>query len=264
MTHLVRLGVAALVLLAGSTAAARLRPVPGASPTNGQEVAPDLSDPDMGGVIRIRYRFPASGIRRLAEGTEEDPLLTLRDQDLADVPFAWTYDPIGRILEMQPGLPLPGGQYAVSLGARALGRRPVVRGRIRDFATSFTVGPDTYAPLLLRTRPSHQSLDARRTAPVVATFNESLDPGSVVLGETVIVENLSVQPPIPIPGTITLDRDGFDMVFRAAGALPAASIVGVRLLGVGNPNRVTDAVGNGLEGDPEDGNQVRFHFSTAR
>jgi hypothetical protein len=203
-------------------------------------------------------------IRRLEEGTEEEPLLTLRDGDLEDFPFPWTWDPAEQVLELQPGLPMPSAQYTANLTARFLGRRARIHGLGRDFSTSFTVGPDVYAPVLLGIRPGEGALDVRRNSPIVVTFNESLDFNSVVLGESVHVENLSVDPPAPLPGTVFLDRDGFDLVFRPdpGVGLPAASIVGLRLLGVGNPNYVRDAVGNGLAGDPDDGDQLRFHFST--
>jgi hypothetical protein len=258
------LGAAFLALLSDAGDAARRRVVAGAVPTNGQEVTPDLSDPEVYGMIRIHARIPAPRIAELEEGTPEVPLLSLRDQDGEDVPFDWTHDPDEDRLVLQTSLPLAPAQYGIELSARFLGRRERALGRGRGFSSSFTVGPDLYPPVLLAVRPGEGALDVCRRTPIVLRFNESLDPASVVLAGTVHVEEISVQPPRPIPGTVFLDREGFDLVFRPdpRHGLPAAAMVGVRLLGVGNPDHVRDAAGNGLVGDPEDGNQLRAFFST--
>jgi hypothetical protein len=123
---------------------------------------------------------------------------------------------------------------------------------VEDFRTSFTVGPDVFPPRMGETVPAANQSDAPLFEPIRVVFDESLDPATCVLGTTVLVEDVSRDPPVPVEGTLVLRGDGFVLEFHPdpCFGLPPGSTVRVRLA-----PQVADRKGNAFEG-------AEFSFAT--
>jgi hypothetical protein len=257
------IGLSLLALLGAGSATARLHEVEGAAPFNGQVVRPDLSDEGLDGAVRVNVRIPARFRRGLRDPSGQwdgnGPAVSLLDQGFRSVLESARYRSRTRELVIHPTLPLPEGQYTLTLWKGLLGKPGILDGLIGDFRTSFTVGPDVYPPVIQLTEPAANQTEVPRFTPVVVSFNESLDPASVVLGKTVFVEDAGAEPPRPVEGTLLLREGGFDLVFAPdpCFGLPPGTAVRVRLLGAGNGQAVADRKGNALPWD------YSFGFRTA-
>ncbi len=225
------------------------------TPTNGQETLPDLADPALGGHLTIRFGQPLRE-RRLLEallvGDRDGPYLRFFDASLVAVRGSATWDPLSFSLLFTPSPgAMPPGQYTLVLSRRLLfGRHLRLNWGVEDFTSSWTVGPDAYPPRLLGTSPARNQVGGPRFADIVLSFNESLDPVTVLQGQTVEVEDASYDPPRPIPGALLLKRDGFDVVFRPDPCVgfPPATTVRVRLGAAGGLGPIRDRKGNAFEG----------------
>jgi len=242
--------IAALALLGDGGAEARLRPVEGVLPANGQVVLPDLSDEGLDGAISVQVRVPLARRRHLRYqyGMERTSAVSLLRHDFAAVPHEVRYRPGAGFLTVAPGLPLADGQYTLALESRLLGKPGPLDV---DFRTSFTVGPDVYPPRILSTEPAANQAVVPPFARIRVAFNESLDPATLVLGETVLVEDVGVDPPRPIGGVVVLRGDDFVLEFVPDPCIgyPPATTVRLRVLGGSHEAAVRDVVGNALEDD---------------
>ncbi|HEU4394309.1 MAG TPA: Ig-like domain-containing protein, partial [Planctomycetota bacterium] len=179
-------GVGAAVMAAlaiGSGALGAGAPMPEAGlPANGDEVSPDLSDPGLEGAIRIRIPVPPGRVRWLLRPRNQfdqtGPAVQLFDREFARVPADAAYRRRDRMLTVRPGLPLPPGQYTLTLDRSLLVRRRHLDddGGIEDFRISFTVGPDLHAPVVRDSSPAANQSRVPPFTPVRVVFNESLDP----------------------------------------------------------------------------------------
>jgi DNA-binding beta-propeller fold protein YncE len=194
-------------------------------PANGLAVSGDLGE--AGG--RIEIEFSA----RLREDTVLDAdnsinglsaNLSVRDSNLIHARGSVAVD--GRRVRFTPPPEgLPDGQYTVTAGWGILDRHG--RSLAREFRASFTVGPDVYAPIVLRTIPARNQQDVPRDIVIRITFNEPLDP-ETVNAQTVWVTDGGVTPAVSINGTLTLENDGFEIVFTPdpwTGLPPGATTV---------------------------------------
>ena len=217
------------------------------SPTNRQEVSGLL--PEVGG--RIEIKFSA----QIDEDTVLDPSnpfnglssnLNMLDRNLIRVPG--TPEVKGKYFYfIPPSTGLVPQQYTVSVtrdvmsqGGKSL---PV------EFYSSFTVGPDAYAPVVRRSFPVQNQGNVPVDSIIQVTWNESLDPGSVNT-QTVIVQDGGQNPPVTIAGTISLLNHGFDIVFTPdpATGLPSNTTIVVTLVG-GNGGIADETAGLPFEGD---------------
>lgn len=243
-----------------------------ATPTTNQEVLTDLSDPGLNNRITIRF---SSAIRRRDIIDNQNPFNRLTSKaEFFDSGFnrlpgnprvranVFTFDPLGDFNDFT----LANGQYTLNL-KRSIRNR---RGRLlnkgeRDFTTTFSVGTDRYPPVLRKISPINGQQNIGLNQRIVATFNEPVDPSSII--STITVQDASTNPPTLIPalggGTgITLERNGFDVVFTpdpCFGYPPRSSIQMIiqgRIVPTpANPNptqpaAVTDVFGNLFERDP--------------
>ena len=238
------------------------------TPTNGQETLANLSDPELNG----RLTMTLSGIPTSA--TIIDPqnavnLLTpnvqILDQSFARVRGTPAVDPATRTFTFTPaGGSLPPAQYTVTMSkfvSSTAGK--LLNNGLEDFSSSWTVGPDVYPPVVRNVSPANNQSDVPLFTPIVVTFNESLDAASVVLGQTVFVQDGGTNPPTQLGGTLALKRNGFDIVFTPdpCVGLPPATTVVFRMLGANNVSFIRDLVGNPLVGDIVT-NEVQFQFNT--
>jgi YVTN family beta-propeller protein len=156
----------------------------------------------------------------------------------------------GNILEFVPaGGVLPNGQYTVTVSrdVKSFDGSQLNQG-IRDYHSAFTVGSDTYNPVIRNTFPAPNQKDVSKTSPVIVTFNESLNGATVNSGTFTVVDG-GTNPPTPIAGVVSLSQDGFDIVFTPDPANPmppSATIVVTISAGLAG---VTDAIGNPFDGD---------------
>ncbi len=223
------------------------------TPTNGQETTTLLSDPELNGRLTVRFSTPPrerSFIDRANAFNGLTPNVQILDHNFARVQGTPNVDPLTREFTFVPaGASLTVGQYTVTVSkfAQSVDGQTLNAGT-KDFSSSWTVGPDIYPPVVRNTSPAQGQNDVAPFTPTVVTFNESLDPSSVVLGQTVFVLDGGTNPPANINGTLQLERDGFDLVFypdQCVGYPPSTTVV-VRMLGLGNISAIKDRVGNSL------------------
>jgi hypothetical protein len=176
--------------------------------------------------------------------------------------------PRGNILEFVPaGGVLPNGQYTVTVtrDVKSFDGSQLNQG-IRDYHSAFTVGADTYNPVIRNTFPAPAQKDVAKTSPIIVTFNESLNSATVNSGTFTVVDG-GTNPPTPIAGVVALSADGFDIVFTPDPANPMppnATIVVTISAGLAG---VTDAIGNPFDGDlttPASFDNYVFQFETVK
>jgi len=239
------------------------------TPTNGQETLTDLSDPGLDGKLTVRFTVMPRE-RDIIDNQNSfnnlTPYVQILNQGMIRVPGNPFLDYDTKSITFTPaGSTLSAAQYTATFSkfiASASG--DLLNQGLADFSTSWTVGPDIYSPVVRNVTPAPLQLDTPLFTPIVITMNESLNPASVVLNQTVFVEDGGTNPPTAILGTVALARDGFDIVFTpdpCIGMPPATTVV-FRMYGVGNTSFVRDRVGNGLVGDPTNSNQYSFQFNT--
>ncbi len=228
------------------------------TPTNGQEVLPDLSDPGLDGVVTIllRHRLRPWQRRLLRRGSRgsfngSGEPVSLLTHDLTRAPAAIVLSPETRSLILVPERPLSEAQYTLTIDRRLLWPSRRLQEWHRDIRTSFTVGPDVHPPRVREVTPAPNQMEVPPFTPVSIVFNESMDPKAVILGRSVFVEYAGLGPPLPVEGTLTLGDDGFLVQFTPdpCVGLPPATRIRIRLFGAGNAEAVADRVGNALEED---------------
>ena len=235
------------------------------TPTLNQEVLPDLSDPGVNNKVTVHFSSP---VRRRDVINRQNAFNGLSSRfEFFDSSFnrlpgrpavrrsRVTFDPRN---EDNGGM-LPQGQYTLNVKRNVRNRR----GRLlnfgkEDFSTTFTVGVDTYPPVLRRMSPIDGQTNIGLFQRVVATFNEPIDVASII--STIQVQDASTNPPAAIPGAgfgngVTLERRGFDVVFTpdpCFGYPPQTTIQflmqGQNQAGTAAP--VTDVFGNAFVRDP--------------
>lgn len=238
-------------------------------PTNGQEVLNDLSDVD--GIVTLKFsdRLSAKSVldpNNAFNGLSSD--LNILDSGFARVPGTpaitgerknvLTFKPAGGVL--------PNGQYTITATRDV---RNWAGGRLNngksDHRSAFTVGVDTYSPVIRTSFPVPNQKDVPKESAIIVIFNESLNPATVTNSTVVVTDaqgnNLSQAPYQPV---IKTSRDDFEIVFIAdpATLLPPSTTITVTLTG-GNSG-ITDVVGNPFEGDPATPGTYQFQFETVR
>ncbi len=245
------------------------------TPTLNQEVLPDLSDPGLNGVVTVHFSGP---VRKRDIIDNQNSFNRLRSKvEFFDSTFnrlpgfptvrrnRFIFNP--RTTQNQ-GV-LAQGQYTLNL-KRSLRNR---RGRLLNqgqehFTTTFSVGTDVYAPVLRKISPIDGQTNIGLQQLVIATFNEPIEPSSVI--SSIRVQDASTNPPTAIPGAgggsgITLDRKGFDVVFTPDPCFgyPPQTTVQFLMQGqnaAGSASPVTDVFGNDFVRDA--GLQWSFNAAT--
>ena len=245
-------------------------------PTNGQEVASDLID--VGGEITVVFSAPVESSAVLDFGNGFNGLtssLNVLDSAFLRVPGTPTLDfdtGRGNVLTFVPsGGVLPNGQYTVtaSRDITSTSGKTLNRGAY-DHRSSFTVGTDTYKPVIRNTFPVQDQKDVPKDSQVIVIFNESVDPSTVTLSSfDVRIPNPQAGQPnqpqtIQAPGTLTTSRDDFEIVWTPSPdtLLPPNTTVTVTVYG--GASGITDNVGNTFE-DPTTnppGSSWQFSFET--
>jgi hypothetical protein len=239
------------------------------TPTNSQETLEDMSDPELDGKLTIKFSS-APTKESILDPTNSvngcTPYVQILNQAFARVQGQPSLDRQGRQFTFTPnGGKLDKAQYTVTLSKFVkTGAGSLLNAGLEDFSASWTVGPDSYNPVVRNTTPASNQNDAPLFNPIVITFNESLDSSSVVLGQTVFVQDGGTNPPTQLSGTLGLRRNGFDLVFvpDPCVGLPPSTTVVVRMLGAGNTTFIRDLVGNPLVGDPANNNELVLQFNT--
>jgi hypothetical protein len=241
------------------------------TPTNGQETLKDMSDPELNGQLTLQFTTvpkAASMIDPTNSFNQLTPYVQILDQAFARVAGTPNIDKQTRTFTFTPaGGQLNNGQYTVTVSKFVTASDgSLLNSGVEDFSASWTVGADIYPPVVRNTTPAPNQTNTPLFNPIVITFNESIDPTSVVLGQTVYVQDGGTNPPTQINGTLFLKRNGFDMVFLPdpCQGLPPSTTVVVRLLGAGNTSFIRDRVSppNGLVGDPANSYEYSFQFNT--
>jgi hypothetical protein len=242
-----------------------------ATPTNGQEILKDFSDPELNGKLTVKLSS-VPRVSSIIDPTDPfnqlTPYVQILNQAFARVPGTPNVDKQTKSFTFTPaGGTLVNGQYTLTMAKFVTAADgSLLNSGVEDFSTSWTVGPDVYSPVIRNTSPAANQKDTPLFTPIVITFNESLDPASVVLGQTVFVQDGGTNPPTQLNGTLQLKRNGFDMVFfpDPCVGMPSSTTIVVRLLGAGNTSFVRDRVNppNGLVGDPTNNNEYSFQFNT--
>jgi hypothetical protein len=229
-------------------------------PTNRQEVSADLSD--VGGRIQIGFSV------LLDPDTILDPTnpfnglsanLNMLDSNLIRVPG--TPEVKGKYFRfIPPSTGLASQQYTMTVTRNVKSRGG--QSMDRDYYTSFTVGPDIYAPVIRRQDPVPSQPDVPLNSVIRITFNESLDPGSVN-SQTVVVQDGGVNPPATLSGTVVLQNNGFEIVFipDPGKGLPSGTTIVVTLQG-GNGGIADETSGLPFVGDPTNNNLYVYQFDT--
>jgi hypothetical protein len=213
----------------GLDPAAPLR-VTSVSPDRNQTVLPDLSDPGLSNVIRVRFStYPRAG-DVIDEGNGVNGLSTkcvFRDQAFAPVRATSTLrrnvlmiDPFSA---QQPVIGI--GIYTLSFKASIRS----VRGRLLNegaagFTTRFSVGSGWFPIVLAGVSPRDGQTGVGLRRDIVATFDVPVEPESA--WESVRLEDRSTTPPTPIDALVTVERRGLDVVVHPAypGLPPGAEI----------------------------------------
>jgi len=193
------------------------------TPTNNQEVLPDLSDPGLNNVVTVRFSAPVrpgdfiannNVFNRLTPAVE---FLNASFDRLPGEP-----EVRGNVFRFDPRTPsnggvLANGQYTLNIKSSVRSRKgKLLNSGLKDFTTTFSVGTDTFAPVLRKVSPIHNQQNIGLNQRIVATFNEPIAAASILT--TISVNDVSTNPPTPILGVqggtgLTLERNGFDIVF---------------------------------------------------
>ncbi|MCE9634120.1 MAG: Ig-like domain-containing protein [Planctomycetes bacterium] len=193
------------------------------TPTTNQEVLPDLSDPGLNSVVTVRFSAPIrpgdfiannNVFNRLTPAVE---FLSSTFDRLPGTPLVQS-----NVFRFDPRTPtnggvLPNGQYTLNIkkSVRSTKGRLLNQG-LKDFTTTFSVGTDQYPPVLRTISPIQNQQSIGLNQKIIVTFNEPVNPASLIT--TITVTDVSTNPPTPILGVqggtgITTDRGGFDVVF---------------------------------------------------
>lgn len=193
------------------------------TPTTNQEVLPDLSDPGLNNVITVRFSAPIQQ-RSFISNTNVFNRLTASVEFLNSAFDRLPGTPVvqGNVFRFDPRTPTNGGvlangQYTLNIksAVRSTNGKLLNQG-LKDFTSTFSVGTDIFPPVLRKISPIHGQTNIGLSQKIVATFNEPINPSSLLT--TVTVNDVGTSPPTPILGPngstgITTDRNGFDVVF---------------------------------------------------
>jgi Big-like domain-containing protein len=224
------------------------------SPASGQSVLPDLSDPGVNSRITVRFSDRLDPLSVADDGSSP---VELRDQTLASIPVNATVR--RNVLSIDPfSAPRPllaQGKYTLTLRStiRSARGRLLNRGDA-DTTTTFNVGADVYAPVLLATVPARAQDGVSLHRPIVLTFDEAIDAASAAAA--VRLEDRSTIPATPIPSRVRLARRGAQVVVLPdpRAGLPADTDITVVVQGRGTevaPEApvLRDAAGNAFARD---------------
>jgi hypothetical protein len=235
-----------------------------ATPTLNQEVLPDLSDPGLNGVIEIRFSSPLkkrdvindqNTFNRLTERVE---FLDSTFNRMPGTPTLRRNRFIFNPRTAENGGVLAQGQYTVNIRRNVRNRRGrMLNFGTADFTTTFSVGTDVYNPVLRRMSPLDGQANIGLQQKLVASFNEPIDPSSII--SSIQVQDASTNPPTPIPGAgggtgVTLEREGFDVVFTPDPCFGYPPQTTIQFLMQGQDEQlaaspVTDVFGNAFTRD---------------
>ena len=236
-------------------------------PTNGQEVESDLID--VGNLITVRFSAP------LAEGTVLDDgnafngltsnlnILDSAFQRVPGNPLINYEEGRGNVLTFKPsGGILPNGQYTVTAtrAVKSNSGKALNDGRF-DHRSSFTVGTDTYKPVIRNTFPVANQKEVAKDSQIIIIFNESLS-AATVTNSSITVVNGGVNPPVTIPGTLALSRDNFEVIFTPDSdtLMPPNATISVTV--TGGASGISDVVGNTFEDPVSGASSWQFQFET--
>jgi hypothetical protein len=229
-----------------------------ATPTNNQEVLPDLSDPGLNNVISVRFSAPIRSSDFIANNNVFNrltPAVEFLDSSFNRLPGTPTVQ--GNVFRFDPRTPdnggvLANGQYTLNIKSSVRSRAgKLLNFGQRDFTTTFSVGTDVYAPVMRKISPIHNQQNIGLNQKIVVTFNEPIDVASLL--STITVNDVSTNPPTPILGAqggtgVTLDRNGFDVVFTPDPCFgyPPKSTIQFQMQGrpVADPNSTIAACRN--------------------
>ncbi len=186
------------------------------TPTNNQEVLPDLSDPGLNNVITVRFSSILNPRDIIDNQNVVNRLSTKCEflgSDFARLPGTpsvrnniFTFDPFSVSTPV-----LPQGQYTLNMKASIRNTRGrLLNNGTADYSATFSVGTDIYAPVLREISPISGQTGIGLLQPIVATFNEPLDISSLI--GTLFVQDASTNPPTGIVTYYSLARKGFDLV----------------------------------------------------
>lgn len=233
------------------------------TPTNNQEVLPQLRDPGLNNQITVRFSSNPR-VRDIIDTQNVfnrlTPKVEFTDATFARLPGVpsvrgnvFTFNP----LTQANNFALPQGQYTLNIKSslrNARGR--LLNSGVRDFSSTFSVGTDVFSPVLRKISPIDTQTNIGLNQRVVMTFNEPIDPSSLV--GKIQVQDASTNPPRPIAGAggtgITLERNGFDVVFTPDPCFGYPPKTTIQFLVQGrNQNgtaaAITDAFGNPFRRD---------------
>ncbi len=210
--------------------------VKASEPADGQAVSPDLSETK--GRIEVRFSEPLDAASLADEGSGygfKDDAAHLLNTLLYRVPGKAEVE--GRRLRFTPTSDdLAPQQYTLTLTTKVKSRGGQTLARERR--VSFTVGPDVYEPIIRRTWPAHNQTEIPIDATLHAWFNEPLDPATVN-ASTVVVHSSGISPTAEVAGTVTLDSDGYELVFT-----PKADLIGtITMTLTGGESGIRDRAG---------------------
>lgn len=234
-------------------------------PTNGQEVLTDLSDVNEEGEIVIKFSEAVAKASVLDENDDFTGLtsyVNILDSSFNRVEGEPTLDDSQpNVLRFKPaGGALPNGQYTVTVSRDVRSRFGAqLNNGLFDHRSSFTVGIDDHKPVIRSTFPVANQKGVKKESKIIVIFNESLAPATVNSGTFQVLDG-GVAPPAPIPGTIALQRDNFEIVFTPdpTTLLPTNTTIVVQI--TGGPSGITDVVGNPF--DTPTGPTFQFQFES--
>lgn len=230
-------------------------------PTNRQEVSATLEEVD--GRIELEFSVNLDPTTILDASNPFNGLsssLNILDRNLYRVPGTPTVS--GNYFRfIPPSTGMASQQYTVTVtnNVKTLGGQTLRGG---EFYTSFTVGPDLYAPVIRKSFPVPNQKNVPRDTAITFVFNESLDPGSVN-SQTVVVQDGGQNPPVTIAGEVFLNKNGFEIEFVPDPnvGLPPSTTVVVTLQG-GNGGIADETAGIPFEGDTSNNNTYVMQFDT--
>ena len=229
-------------------------------PTNRQEVSATLVEAN--GRIELEFSVNLNHLTILDASNPFNGLsanLNMLDSNLYRVPGTPTVT--GKYFRfIPPSTGLVNQQYTVTVtqNVKTIGGQNLPR----EYYTSFTVGPDIYAPIIRKSFPVANQKNVARDTSITFVWNESLDPGSVN-AQTVVVQDGGQNPPVTIAGEVFLKNNGFEIEFvpdPTIGMPPGTTVV-VTLQG-GNGGIADATSGIPFVGDPTNNNQYVLQFDT--
>ena len=239
-------------------------------PSNGQECQPDLRDAGEeqdAGFITVRFSEtvdpdcildPANAMNGLTAD------VNILRSDMTRVSGTPTITGVrGNLLQFRPsGGTLDNGQYTVTVTRDVQGAHGACLNRgLWDYRSSFTIGSDTYNPVIRGTYPAPNQKGVCKESTISVMFNESLNPASVNSGSFIVADG-GTNPPTVVAGKIETSHDDFEILFTPDPLNPLPPNATIVVTVIGGVSGVTDRVGNPFTGDPATPNRWEFQFET--